>query len=152
MKKVKDFMTKEVVTVSRPTPILEVMKIFSEHHYGGLPVVDEENRLLGIVTKKELLMMFIPDYFDLLGDLSYIEDFGLLKAEALPELNQLLVIDDVMIRKPVTATENMPLLAAASVMAHRHLNILPVVRDDKVVGIISQMDICRAVYRVEKKK
>jgi len=150
--KVKDFMTKEVVTVTRSTPILEAMKIFSEHHYGGLPVVDEENRILGIVTKKELLMMFIPDYFDLLGDLSYIEDFGLLKAEVLPELNQLLVIDDIMIKKPVTATEDMPLLAAASVMAHHHLNILPVVRDDKVVGIISQMDICRAVYRVEKKK
>lgn len=145
-------MTREVVTVTRSTPILEAMEIFSEHHYGGLPVVDEENRLLGIVTKKELLMMFIPDYFDLLGDLSYIEDFGLLRAEVLPELNQLLVIDDIMIRKPVTATEDMPLLAAASIMAHHHLNILPIVRDDKVVGIISQMDICRAVYRVEKKK
>ena len=140
--KVKDFMTKEVVTATRSTPILEAMKIFSEHHYGGLPVVDEENRILGIVTKKELLMMFIPDYFDLLGDLSYIEDFGLLKAEVLPELNQLLIID----------TEDMPLLAAASVMAHHHLHTLPVVRENKVVGIISQMDICRAVYRVEKKK
>lgn len=150
--KVKDFMTKKVVTVTRSTPILEAMEIFSEHHYGGLPVVDEENRLLGIVTKKELLMMFIPDYFDILGDLSYIEDFGLLKAEVFPELKQLLVIDDIMIRKPVTATEDMPLLAAASIMAHHHLNILPIVRDDKVVGIISQMDICRAVYRVEKKK
>jgi len=97
-------------------------------------------------------MMFIPDYFDLLGDLSYIEDFGLLKAEVLPELNQLLVIDDIMIRKPVTVTEKTPLLAAASVMAHHRLNILPVVKNDKVVGIISQMDICRAVYRIEKKK
>lgn len=150
--KVKDFMTQEVVTITRSTPILKAMKIFSEHHYGGLPVVDEGNRLLGIVTKKEMLEMFIPEYFNLLGDLSYIEDFGLLEADVLPELNQLLVIDDIMVKKPVTATEEMPLLAAASVMAHHHLNILPVVRDDKVVGIISRMDVCRAVYRIEKKK
>ena len=148
--KVKDLMTKEVISVSRTKPIKEVVQIFSESAFGSLPVVNQEKKIVGIITKKDLLMTFLPEYFDLLEDISFIEDFGLLEESLLLE-EGLLLVDDVMSKKVVTIGEDESLFKAVALMVQSDVRRLPVVdKENKLVGIITQTHICQAILRKGK--
>lgn len=149
--KVKDLMTREVASVSRTTPIKKVVQIFSESAFGSLPVVDEEKRIMGIITKKDLLMIFLPEYFDLLEDISFIEDFGLLE-ESLSLLEEgLLLVDDVMSKEVITLKEDESLFKAVVLMVQSNVRRLPVVdAENRLVGIITQTHVCRAILRKGK--
>lgn len=148
--KVKDLMTKEVSSTTRTTPIKEVVQIFAESAFGSLPVVDEEKKVIGIITKKDLLMTFLPEYFDLLEDISFIEDFGLLEESLLLE-EGLLLVDDVMSKKVVTLREDESLFKAVALMVQSEVRRLPVVdEENKLVGIITQTHICQAILRKGK--
>jgi predicted transcriptional regulator len=149
--KVKDLMTKEVISVNRTTAIKKVVRIFSESAFGSLPVVGEEKKIVGIITKKDLLMTFLPEYFDLLEDVSFIEDFGLLE-ESLSLLEEgLLLVDDVMSKKVVTIKEDESLFKAVALMIQSDVRRLPVVdEENKLVGIITQTHVCQAILRKGK--
>ena len=141
-------MTKEVISVSRTTSIKEVTRIFSESAFGSLPVVDEEKRVVGIITKKDLLMVFLPEYFDLLEDISFIEDFGLLEESSLLLEEGLLLVDDVMSKEVITIKKEESLFKAVALMVQSDVRHLPVVDgENRLVGIITQTHICRAILQ-----
>jgi acetoin utilization protein AcuB len=96
---------------------LAVMKRYSIRH---LPVVDSEKTLLGWVTDADLR--------------------GVLIASMLEELT----LEDVMVRKPYTAHPDMPLDEAAQIILEKRIGGMPVVAEDKLVGIITVADILSA--------
>ena len=146
--KVKDVMTRDVVKVGSSTGIRQIYKIFCEKHIGGVPVVDGENRVLGMVTKTELLDVLIPDYFDMLSDFLFIDDLGALeeKFESIPSL-ELFIAEDLMINNVLTINENASLMKAPVLMNKYNVRRISVVNGDKkLVGIITRMDVCEALF------
>ena len=96
--KAKDVMTRDVITVSPSAGMQEIYEIFKKTRYGGIPVVDKDRRILGMITKAEILAVFLPDYFDMLGEnITFIDDFGVLdeEFESTPSL-ELFVAEDIM--------------------------------------------------------
>lgn len=146
VKKVKEFMNTSVVTIHRATTIKEIAHIFLTHDFDFLPVVDEENRLLGVITKKDILTPFLPEYFELLDDIDFISDFGSLEASLTETLEYLLVAEDIMVKDPVTIDEEASLFKAVALISHHKIRHLPVVREGKLVGIVSRTDILRAIF------
>ena len=65
--KAKDVMSKDVVSVSASAPMREIYNVLKKTRYGGIPVVDKDKKILGMITKTEILAVFLPDYFDMLG-------------------------------------------------------------------------------------
>ena len=149
IKKVKEFMTTDVVTIARATPMRGIAEIFLTHSFDFLPIVDAENRLLGVVTKKDILTPFLPDYFELLEDVNFISDFGSLESSLTETLEHLLVAEDIMIKDPVTIEEGASLLKALALIYQHKIRHLPVVREGKLVGILSRTDILRALFGKE---
>ena len=146
--KVKDAMTKNIVKINPSLGIREIYKIFCEKHIGGVPVTDENGRLLGMVTKTELLDVLIPDYFDMIGDFLFIDDFGALeeKLESVPTL-ELFIAEDLMVRNVISIKENASLMKAPVLMIKYNIRRLPVLdRDKKVVGVITRMDVCKTLF------
>ncbi|MBL7157113.1 MAG: CBS domain-containing protein [Candidatus Omnitrophica bacterium] len=146
--KVKDVMTKNVVKVKLSTGIRQIYNIFCEKHIGGVPVVDGEDRLIGMVTKTELLDVLIPDYFGMLSDFLFIDDFGALeeKLESIPPL-ELFIAEDLMIRNAISINEDASLMKAPVLMSNHNVRRLPVVtKDNKLIGIITRMDVCNALF------
>lgn len=146
--KAKDVMSKDVVTVSPSAGIREIFDIFRKTRYGGLPVVDKDNRILGMVTKAEMLSVFLPDYFDMLGEnIIFIDDFGTLdeEFESLPAF-ELFIAEDIMQKGGVTVDENASLLKVAAMMQKYNVRRILVAKGTILKGIITRGDICKAFF------
>ena len=152
--KVKDIMTTKVVSVTPSTGIRKIYKIFCDNNVGGVPVVDNENKVIGIVTKTELLDALIPDYFEMIGDFLFIDDLGALEEqlESMPSLD-LFIAEDLMVTDVTTINQDASLMKAPVLMNKFNVRRLPVVdKDKKLVGIITRMDVCRALFNENGEK
>ncbi|MFH1782220.1 MAG: CBS domain-containing protein [Candidatus Omnitrophota bacterium] len=146
--KAKEIMSKDVVTISLSMGIREIYGLFKKTRYGGFPVVDGDNKILGIVTKAEILSVFIPDYFDLLGEnIAYIDDFGTLdeEFEALP-MFELFLAEDIMKKGAITVDEEASILKVVAVMRKKNVRRILVAKDNILKGIITREDICKAFF------
>jgi len=149
MKTVADIMTKDVVTVTKETTVRELAQIFESRHFGSLPIVDENGSLTGIVTASDLIeqgrSLHIPTVISLFdwvipleGERSLERDLQKMTAQTAGEICSA----DV-----VTISASEPVSAAADIMSSRKLHALPVVEGNKLVGMISRIDIIRNVIR-----
>lgn len=146
--KVKEIMKKEVVTITKETTVEEIAKILSSNNVSGVPVVDEENRVIGIVTEADLLCKekdpHIPSYIELLGGIIYIG--GLYEYEK--ELQKLTAFnaERLMTEKVLTIGPEEEVKKAAAFMVENKINRLPVVDEEgKLVGIVSRSDIIKSM-------
>jgi acetoin utilization protein AcuB len=121
-------MTKRPMTTHPDTPIDDALKLMRESKVRRLPVLDKGGRLVGIVTEKDLLYVSPSPATSL----------------SIYELHYLLskiTVQDVMAKDVITATEYTPLEEAARIMADNKIGSLPVMRDGKLVGIITETDL-----------
>lgn len=138
-------MMSTVVSVSPETSVLDAIKLMLQHRISGLPVVDKEQALVGILTEGDLLrrteigterkhnrwLSFLLNMDDLAVE--YIRAHGR-------------KVGEIMTPNPIiTARENTPLEEVARLMEKHHIKRLPVMRGTKVVGIVSRADLMRAV-------
>jgi len=118
--KIKEWMVKNPITVTKDQTIQECVDLMKEHSIRHLPVV-ENKKLSGLVTESNLRQVFLA---------SMIED---------------LKLEDVMIRDPITVTPDTEIEDAAKLIYHNKIGGLPVVdNDDQVVGIITVADLVAA--------
>ena len=123
-------MTPNPVTVRPDTPVAEAQALMRSKKFHHLPVVDREQRLVGIVTEKDLLYAAPSPATSLsVYEISYL----LAK----------LTVEKVMTREVVTVREDTPLEDAARIMADHNVGGLPVMRGPLVTGIITESDLFR---------
>ena len=144
MKKAKEVMTTEVVTVSPDTSVEEAAKIMSEHEISGLPVVTNQ-QLLGVVTEKDLIMknkrLNSPGYINILDGIIYLES----PKKFEKEFRKFIAVDveDLMTREVITVEPDTPLDEVATIMVEEDINRLPVLDGDRLVGIVTRADVVR---------
>lgn len=145
--KVRDVMSSPVVSVAPDTSLLEAGELMLHHDISGLPVLDREARLVGIITERDFLRPTGcgPDY-------KRPRWFQVLTGQAKDGLRQSnRKVVDVMTADPVTITEEMPLEEVVALMDHHRIHRLPVMRDSEVVGIVSRADLLRALVQSLRK-
>jgi CBS domain-containing protein len=145
---VKDFMTVQPVTTSPSASVEAAVKTMEEHQISGLPVVDEGNRVVGILSEGDLLIrespMKQPLYMTLLGSIIYFESPTQFHQHIKKSLGML--VQDVMTAKPITISPEASLSEAAQVMLEKRVNRLPVVdAEQKLVGILTRHDLVSAL-------
>jgi CBS domain-containing protein len=145
---VKDFMTVQPVTTSPSASVEAAVKTMEEHQISGLPVVDEGNRVVGILSEGDLLIRELPMkqplYMTLLGSIIYFESPTQFHQHIKKSLGML--VQDVMTAKPITIHPDASLSDAAEVMLEKKVNRLPVVDADlKLVGILTRHDLVSAL-------
>jgi CBS domain-containing protein len=140
---VKDIMRQPVITVSQEATLREAIALLSIHGISGLPVVDSEGRLIGIATEHDIIKAMLPTYQEL------AETEAAMVTPTLMETHILAVQDNpvssIMTRKVVTLAETDTILKAASTAVLNRVKRLPVVREGKPVGIVSRIDIVKAI-------
>ena len=121
------------------------MQLLQERDLGGVPVVDGDRRLVGIVTEGDLVIedadVRLPHYVEILGNIYSLG--GRKKFEE--RLKKMVgnAVGDVMTAEVHTVTPDQPASAAANLMVDHHVNRVPVVEGDKLVGIVTRHDIIR---------
>jgi CBS domain-containing protein len=120
----KDIMTSTVITVPEDMLVTNVIKLLLRWHISGVPVVDDDGLLLGIVTEHDVMN------FALSGEAARTK------------------ASEVMTKQVETYTPDTKVVDIINHFAARQIRRVPVVEDGKVVGIISRRDIVREMDRV----
>lgn len=142
--KAHEIMTKNVVTVGPTSSVREIAQLMTTHRISGIPVVSEDGTVVGIVSESDLLrrteigtetkrkwwLTFFSDPDSMARE--YTKSHGL-RAE------------DIMTRQVVSVAEHTELKEIADTLENRKIKRLPVLRDGKLVGIISRADLVRAL-------
>lgn len=146
--KVRDAMTTDVIVVNPDTPVKEIAEIMLKNRIGGVPVVENE-RLVGIVTEEDLIMknvrIHFPTYIQLLDAVIYLESLKKYEEELRRAVGA--TAKDVMSKELVTISPDASLEDAATLMVEKGISRLPVVENDKLVGIVTKRDILRHISK-----
>jgi CBS domain-containing protein len=142
--KVKELMTTEVRTVTPDTPLKEVASVLAEVGISGLPVVDEEGRVLGVVSEADILYKEQARRSRRSGPLAWFVDVGAFDA-ALKGAAR--TAGETMSEPAITIGPERSAAEAARLMIERNVNRLPVVRGEELVGIVTRADLVRAFTR-----
>jgi len=147
--RVRDLMTERVLSIGPEAPIKDVARILVEHRISGLPVCDVEGRVLGVVSEGDILYKeHDPKEGHRGGPLSWIvegspSEAGELKATALTAAK-------AMTAPAITVAPYESVAEAARLMCERGVNRLPVVKDEKLIGIVTRADLVRAFIRSDE--
>lgn len=115
---IKLIMTKKVITIKTSAKVSEALELMKEKNLGGLPVVDEENRIKAIITERDISSLF---------------------ADRISGVT----VAQLMSEKVITALPRTTIFEAEKTMTTQGFRRLPIVSDGKVLGIITTMDIVR---------
>jgi len=147
MLRVKDIMTKEVVTVTAGTTVMELAKIFAERHLSSLPVVDQAGELTGIVTETDLVEqdknLHIPTVISIFDWVIYLESDKKFEKELKKMTGR--TVGDIYSADVVTVSPDSSIADVADLLSSRKINALPVVEGKKLVGIVSRIDLIRSM-------
>ncbi len=151
---VAEVMTRKVITAKRSTTLKELMEIFRRFSLRTLPVVDRENKVIGMVALEDVLKMFQPypsnilDMLDRVPFLDEYDDISLWDVDIPSEMGVLCVVEDLMNMNVVTINEEATTIQARSLMKLHRLKRIPVVDEENhLLGIISLFDIIMAVFK-----
>jgi CBS domain-containing protein len=131
MLRVADLMQTDVRTIHEDAPVSEAIVLLADGHVSGLPVVNADRKLVGIISTTDILQ-------------AEAETEG---GEALNRVARDMRVGDLMTPNPKTIPPDAEVKLAAQEMLYLDVNRLPVVENGKLVGVISQTDIVSAVAR-----
>ena len=148
---VKDIMSTDVISVDPETSLVEAGKLLSEHNFDGLPVVDKNNTLLGIITEYDLVSksasIHLPTFQFVLQS---IPVFGKDKSHFDKDLQSIfeLKVGDVMNTDPLFLEDTATYEEAVDMLKkHHRVNPIPIVKKTKqVVGVVSRFDVLKPLY------
>lgn len=142
----KDIMTREVISVKSQDLVEDVIKILMEKNISGVPVVDDEEHVIGIVTEGDLIYrskkLRIPTFFSILDGYVFLESTKTIEKQLKKMVGYR--VEDVMTTEVITVEEDQTVEDVATLMTKEKINRVPVVANDRLVGIISRRDIIRS--------
>jgi CBS domain-containing protein len=145
----KDIMTKKVITVQPETSLSELASILVKNKISGVPVVDKAGVLFGIVTENDLISqnkrLHIPTVVSFLDAAIYLESSKKFEQEV--KRMTATEVEEICTRKVITITEDTTVVDIATIMAEKKVHLLPVLKKDKITGIVGKRDMVKAVAR-----
>lgn len=141
---VHDVMSTGVVTAKKTDTVRSVVVKMLSRNCGAIPVVEDDNRLVGMVTVRDVMLPLYPNYGDYIHDNVRSRDFIEME-EGYPEVLAKKV-QEIMSANPLTVSPNDPILEAASYMGLKNFRRIPVLEKGKLVGMVSIGDINRGLF------
>lgn len=152
MKKAKDIMTANVITVNVNDDVDKMARLLLEHRISGLPVVDDNGKLVGVVSETDLVFqekpIRAPFYVVLFDSPIYLENPNRFIHDIKRAVAQ--KVGDLMSTKPYTVGPDASIEDVATIITEKDVNRVPVVDNaGKLIGIITRQDIIKASFKGE---
>lgn len=124
---VGQMMQDSVFTCGSRTDALTISRLMTQHHFGSLPVVEEDRTLVGLISEYDLLQAMIEGR----------------------DLRKILAVE-IMSAHPVSVTEDQTLAQVADLFQDRYITRVPVLRNKKLVGILARRDLLFGYLKASK--
>ena len=152
-KQVREFMTKDVISVNQNDDLKKVLALMDKHGILGLPVTDKQGKLIGMITETDLIKplqeLKSPFALTLLGSVVYLESLQKFDKQLKEHCAQ--TVKDLMTEEVVSVSEDVPLQEVLILMSQHGVNRLPVVDDtNHLVGIVTRSDIVHELAKQKK--
>ena len=149
----RDIMTRKVIVVEEDTTITDLIRIFVENKISCVPVVNNEKKLVGIVTKTDILGYFmdIDLHISVKEVLKDILEYCSEHDEKEPPSEHEMKVRVIMTPDPITAGEETSVESLAKTMIDNKIHRLIITKDNEIVGIVSTLDILYHVAGINKK-
>ena len=148
MKTAQDIMTREVITVSKSTSVKDLARILVANNISGVPVIDENGVLVGIVTESDLIFqnkkLQIPPVITILDSFLFLHTPEKMEKEMMKIAGA--SVSDIYTSEVITISPGTPLDEIATMMTDKKIHTLPVVTGNrKMVGIVGKKDLLRTI-------
>lgn len=147
MKKAEDIMETKVISITPDTNIAKAAKILLDNHINGVPVVDYDEELVGILCQSDLIFQQkevpLPPILSILDSIIPLSSSDKLEKEL--EKLSASTVEQAMVKDPVTVNADTNLSEIATLMVERHFHTIPVVEGKKLIGIIGKEDILKTM-------
>ncbi|HLR73084.1 MAG TPA: CBS domain-containing protein [Pseudogracilibacillus sp.] len=152
MTTINQIMTKDVITVHENDTIEKCANLLTTHNLSGLPVVDEEGHVKGIITEGDLIRrstkVQTPAYLELLGGIIYLDNPNKFLDEVKKSMG--LFAHEVMTEDVITVLPETEVEQAANLLVRKKIKRLPVLdENDKLIGIVARKDIMTHLFHNE---
>jgi CBS domain-containing protein len=144
----RDIMVKKVITINKGASVGKLSELLLKNKISGVPVVDDNGKLVGIATEGDLIVkdadLHFPRYFKLLDSIIYLESLNKFKRNLRKYLGT--KVEDIMTGKVRTVGEDTPVNEVANIMIRNNINRVPVLdSNSNLVGIITRADIVKSM-------
>lgn len=143
----KDIMTTNVITVQMDTSVKELAEILWKNKISGAPVLDDEGNVVAVVTESDLIdqskKVHIPTMISILDSVIFLESSKKTEKDIKKMAGN--KVQDICAMELVTVSEDTGLDEIATIMAEKKVHTLPVLLDNKLVGVIGKSDIIRSM-------
>jgi len=148
--KVRDFMTRDLTSVTPETSLKKAVSLLSKANLTGIAVVNAEQKVIGFLSEKDIMEIIFPSTGGIIHDSIFVHDFSRI-------LNQLTEVgerkvEDAMNADPFVVEEEQTTEEVAEMMLAEGLKIIPVVRPKTqiLIGFVSRADLLKALFEEEK--
>lgn len=147
MAKAADVMTREVITVTTETSLRDLAQILAENSINGVPVVDDEGTVIGVICESDLVNqnkpIHIPTMFVILDSVIPLDNPWRLHKEF--KRLSATTVGDIYSHPPVCVAPDTELSDVARIMADQKYYTLPVLDEGKLVGVLGKADVIRSL-------
>ncbi|WP_045214857.1 CBS domain-containing protein [Desulfonatronovibrio magnus] len=147
----QDIMTPDPITLTPETEIPEAATLLLEKNINGIPVVDKDNQLIGIICQSDLVSLQrkfpLPSIFTVLDSLFPLSSTTKLEREI--KKIAAAKVEDAMTTKPKSVLKDTTLEELAEIMVVRKYHTLPVVEDGKLIGVVGKADVLKTLMKQE---
>ncbi len=148
--KVSDVMIYDISAVFEDETVERAVNIMAGHVISGVPVVDEDMKVVGFITETDIMKASIPSYFSLLQSASFLPDTD----QFMKNISRIKdhKVSEYMSKPPIVVKADSPLIYAADLMIRHNIKTIPVVDDEnRLIGVVTKMGILKAALEGELK-
>ena len=136
-------MVRDISAISGEQTLRDAARIIATYRYGGIPVVDEEHRVIGFISERDVVQSEFPQlgrsksfsfFKDIAGMVKRLSSVGEQK------------VKDIMSKKPIWVDEEDTLIDVVRLILEKGVKVVPVVRDGLLVGVVGRGEVCRELF------
>ncbi len=150
--RIKDVMSKEVITIGEDENLVQLIAKFRKYNFHTLPVIDENKKILGVISSEDIMKVCLP-HNPVLGNLLKsthlydTEEEDILEMDLPEELGTTVKVSDIMNNNVVTIEDSETIAGARKQMKLHNIQRVPVTRNKELVGFITLFDIIIALFK-----
>src|SRR6056297_570687 len=141
-------MLKNTTSVLPDCHLEEVIGIMAIQRINGIPIVDEEQKVIGFISQHDIIKELLPNYLGIINSNSFITEFIQLSKKLKEYANY--KVEGFMKKNIITINEDDNEVMAADLLIRNKIHHLPVVRNGYLVGIVTMRDLLKAMIEEEE--